>query len=346
MMTGRERINTAMRLEQPDRVPVWCQLSLEHIIRNAFPEGKYPQTIEEYVRAECEMTLRYGFDGVLLYLPGMREGTRVDKFLEEWIHSIPQGDSSHDFSKADPEKWEQNIPEYTAADFYSSQLAREIIGTDYHIGGWTPDAFSRAVQWFPTMEEAMMAMVMDPPRFKALISFFEEQTIAWAKAQIQFGKVESIHISSPYAGSSFISLETYKELVLPQLKRLADALREEPAFAYVHTCGFLSDRLELIASSGVDGIECLDPAPLGDVELGEAKERVGDKIFLKGNLDSVHTLLYGTDEDVDRAIMHCLEVGMPGGGYIISTACSVAPAVPPERVKRISELARRYGNYK
>jgi uroporphyrinogen-III decarboxylase len=344
-MTGRERINTAMRREQPDRVPVWCQLSLEHIIRNSFPNGEYPRMIDDYVRAECNLTTRYGFDGIVLYLPAIREGTQISEFLKEWIHSVPKGDASHDFSKADPESWEQDIPDYLIADFYSSRLAREMLGPDYHIGGWTPDAFSRAIQWFPTMEEAMIAMVEDPQRLKALITFFEAQTITWAKAQIQIGNVESIHISSPYAGSSFISYKTYTELVFPQLKRLASALKPEAAFSYVHTCGFLSDRLELIASSGVDGIECLDPAPLGNVELGEAKKRIGEKVFLKGNLDSVNTLLYGKDEDVDRAIMYCLKTGMPGGGYIISTACSVAPAVPPKRVQRVTELAERFGYY-
>ncbi len=346
MMTGRDRVNTAMRHGQPERVPAWCQLSLEHILRNSFSEGEYPRTIDEYVQAECAMTLRYGFDGVVLYLPGMREHTRVDEFLKEWIHGVPQGDASHDFQTADPDAWERETLEYEAADFYSSRLARDILGDAYHIGGGAADAFSRAIQWFPTMEEAMMAMVMDTAKFAALVAFFENQCIAWAQAQIRLGDIESIHISSPYAGSSFISLETYKTLVLPQLTRLADALKPEPAFSYVHTCGFLSDRLELIASCGADGIECLDPAPLGNVELGEAKKRIGDKVFLKGNLDSVNTLLYGTDEAVDRAIMHCLEVGMPGGGYILSTACSVAPAVPPRRVRRVSDLAEQFGEYK
>ncbi|MCX7766479.1 MAG: uroporphyrinogen decarboxylase family protein [Candidatus Sumerlaeia bacterium] len=345
MATGRERINKAMQRQQPDRVPVWCQLSLEHIIRNTSPPGEFPQFIEDYIRAECELTRRYGFDGMLLYLPGVREGTRIDLFLKNWIFTVPKGDPDHNFATADPERWEQEIPEYEAPDFYSSHLAREILGPDYHLGGWIPDAFSRAVQWFPSMEEALMAMVTDTERFKALVTFFEPQCIASAKAQIRLGKLESIHISSPYAGSSFISLNTYKNLVLPQLTRLAEALKPEPAFVYVHTCGFLSDRLELVASSGVDGIECLDPPPLGNVELSEAKRRIGDKVFLKGNLDSVNVLLYGTDEEVDRAITNCLKAGMPDGGYILSTACSVAPAVPPERVQRIAELAERFGYY-
>jgi len=126
---------------------------------------------------------------------------------------------------------------------------------------------------------------------------------------------------------------------------MAAAIKSEKAFSYLHTCGFISDRLEWMAESGVDGIECLDPFPLGDVDLKEAKKRVGSKFFLKGNIDSVNVLLRGSDEKIDQTIIKCLEDGMPGGGYILSTACSVAPAVPPGRIQRLVELAERYGRY-
>ncbi len=342
MMTARDRITAAMERRIPDRVPVWCQLSLEHVLLNATYRGNFPQFIDDWVHAECQLTRRYHFDGVLLFFPGTREGTRVDDQIRTFVQPMAGGDLNHDFSKANPESWPREIHAWEPADFHSSRLARDILGPDYHIGGWTPDAFSRAVQWFPSMAEAMIAMIEDPARFDDLIAYYEEECRAWALAQVRLGGIESIHISSPFAGSSFISRPTYEELVLPQLTRLADALKPEPAFSYVHTCGFLGDRLELVASSGVDGIECLDPAPLGDVELADAKRRVGDRVFLKGNLDSVNVLWRGSDEEVDRAIQDCLRDGAPGGGYILSTACSVAPAVPPERLQKLAALAQKF----
>lgn len=35
-----------------------------------------------------------------------------------------------------------------------------------------------------------------------------------------------------------------------------------------HTCGAIGDRLELMAETGTDGIDTLDPPPLGTVDLG------------------------------------------------------------------------------
>lgn len=344
-MTPRERLKAAMQRRQPDRVPVWCPLSLEHIILNGTETGQVPGSIDEFVRAECALTRRYHFDGVVLYLPGCREGTRADETIRNWLNVPPAGDSTHEFANTDPDAWERETSDYQPEDFYSGRLAREILGPDYHIGGWTPDGFSRAVQWFPKLDDALVATLEDPGRFRALVNYFDEQSVAWAKAQVEFGGMESIHISSPYAGSSFLSRKAYENLVLPSVRKLAEALRPLPAFSYLHTCGFLSDRLELVAQAGIDGLECMDPPPLGDVELADAKRRVGDRIFLKGNIDSVNVLLLGKDEEVERAVRKCLDAGMPGGGYILSTACSVAPAVAPERVERLAALAERFGTY-
>ena len=38
-------------------------------------------------------------------------------------------------------------------------------------------------------------------------------------------------------------------------------------------------------------------------------------------------------------------IGKPGSGYILSSACSVAPHVKPERLKRLVELAEKHGRY-
>ena len=40
-----------------------------------------------------------------------------------------------------------------------------------------------------------------------------------------------------------------------------------------------------------------------------------------------------------------LEVATPGGGYILSSACSVASTVEPARIECMSRLARERGRY-
>ena len=195
------------------------------------------------------------------------------------------------------------------------------------------------------MSEAMLAMVADPERFEAIVNWFRPRVIAYALDQIQYGGVQSVHISCPYAGSSFISKAYYRRFVLPSIQDLAQALQPLGVFSYVHNCGFIGDRLELIADSGVDGIECMDPPPLGDVELADAKRRVGNRIFLRGNLDSVNILWRADEDTFVRNVRATIEAGKPGGGYILGSACSVAPEALPSRMERLVDMAEEWGTY-
>lgn len=115
---------------------------------------------------------------------------------------------------------------------------------------------------------------------------------------------------------------------------------------YTHTCGRIGDRLELMAETGTDGIDTLDPPPLGNVELAEAKRRIGDRLFIKGNMNSVALLAYQTKEQVIAEAAERIRIGMPGGGYILSTACSVSPHVEPWKLELLAPLAEkmRYSN--
>ncbi len=344
-MNSRHRINLALRGKQPDRVPVWCLLSLEHIVKNGTSDGRIPESIDEFIEVECRLTQSYNFDGVLVYFPDIRQGSTIGDTIRTMIQTIPQGRQLSKFENTDPESWEPVSWDYSSEDYYSSHLAREIIGNEYHIGGWTPDGFSRAIQWFPSLEEALIATVEDAGRFKALVEYFDEQSIASACGQIEIGKLESIQISSPYAGSAFISLAAYRELVFSSVNKLAEAIQDVGGSAYLHTCGHIADRLELFTETGVDGIECMDPPPLGDVTLSTAKQLVGNRLSLKGNIDSVNVLLLGNDELVDQTVLETIESGKPHGGYILSTACSVAQDVKPERIRHLAEMVEQFGHY-
>lgn len=156
---------------------------------------------------------------------------------------------------------------------------------------------------------------------------------------------DAILISSAFAGAGFISRDMYREFVVPYEKTVVDAIRGHGLPSYVHTCGAIGDRLDLMAETGVDGIDTLDPPPLGTVDLARAKSDFGDRFFFKGNLDAVNEMLRADDATFDEAVRRRIEIAKPGSGYILSSACSVAPGVRPERLLRMVELAEECGQY-
>ncbi len=193
-------------------------------------------------------------------------------------------------------------------------------------------------------QNALMALIENPEMCHRLLETFTAHVMAQVQCQ---GRCEpdAILISSAFAGAGFISRDMYREFVLPYEKRVVQAVHEHDLPVYVHTCGAIGDRLDLMSDSGVDGIDTLDPPPLGTVDLAEVKARFGDRFFLKGNLDAVNEMLHADDETFERAVIERLEVGKAGSGYILSSACSVAPHVSPERLKRMVQLAQEHGRF-
>ena len=62
-------------------------------------------------------------------------------------------------------------------------------------------------------------------------------------------------------------------------------------------------------------------------------------LFVKGNIDPVNTLLFGSPETIEADARRRLAAGAARGGYILSTACSIAPHTPPEHVEMLAGLA-------
>jgi uroporphyrinogen decarboxylase len=193
-------------------------------------------------------------------------------------------------------------------------------------------------------EQAMVGFLEDPGRAARVLDRFTDGIIALAEGLVDQG-VDAVKISSPFAGAGFLSTAFYRTFVLPYESRIAGAVEARGGRSYLHTCGDIHDRLELMAGSGVSGVECLDPPPLGRVDLEDAKMRIGEKVFIKGNIDPVHVLLTGGAERVREDARRRVAVGKPGGGYILSTACSIAPRTPREHVLVLGEVAEETGGY-
>jgi len=70
-MNSKERVSTAMDHREPDRVPVMCQLSLGHYFLHAGGGAvEIWHDTAAFGDALLAMRRRYGFDGILVNLPG------------------------------------------------------------------------------------------------------------------------------------------------------------------------------------------------------------------------------------------------------------------------------------
>ena len=387
-MTSRERVRLAMDRQQPDHVPVMCQLSIGHYLVN-LPVSAAGYWLHNETIVDSFVTLadRYGFDGILVNLPG--RDPEADRFVDRieetkdgqlihWTRGgsclCPPDDLPHEreqqsvsLADLDPERLFYEDPhtlgglkvpfhydldpyEWAEAGLFPPYLTALIEGVLARVGDRLSvhsEVFSPFTQLMERLgyQEGLMALLTDAGKCHAILERFATGASALARLQAACG-VDAILISSAFAGGGFISRGMYEEFVLPYEKTVVAAIRATGAKAYTHTCGAIGDRLELMQATGIDGIDTMDPPPLGDTDLADAKRRVGGEIFLKGNIDSVNVLLRGTAEQCRQSAREKLQAAMAGGGYILSSACSVAPHVPPENIWALVAVAAAEGAYR
>jgi len=79
------------------------------------------------------------------------------------------------------------------------------------------------------------------------------------------------------------------------------------------------------------------------VELEEAIASIGGKGFIKGNVDSVNTLLMKGRVEILDDLRERILLGKEQGGFILSTACSVAPRVTRDKLLLFRQAVEQWG---
>jgi hypothetical protein len=378
-MTSRERIQYAMSLRKPDRVPLMCQFSIGSMMNQLRPSpAEFWYDGKLFAMGLVELCERFNFDGILVSLHGhspawrdnivsfkqMSEGRQEVVFADRVeIHSwddLPLVRYNDKTSKPsiDTIDIECDVPDkinyipvsqdlYFIIDdnhpFDIFDYIKELTGDKYSVHGEITSPFDYLLDLLG-YEEALMSLIMNPEKCKAILSKFAKGVGHLADRMCDYD-IDAIKISSPFAGMGFISPEHYSEFVLPYEKEIISRIRAKGKHSYIHTCGHIDDRLELMRDSGTSGLECLDPEPVGNVDLANAFERVGDQLFIKGNIDSVNSLLYADDAKAEADIIKIIETGKKGRGFILSTACSIAPKVTAERIQMLYKLVTEHGIY-
>ncbi|HUT45763.1 MAG TPA: uroporphyrinogen decarboxylase family protein [Sedimentisphaerales bacterium] len=393
-MNSKQRIAAAMNHQTPDRVPVMCQLALGHYFLNCTDK---PSEIwfdgEVFAKVLVERQQKYGFDGILVNLPGrppdwmnaLTSREQIDdiehlrwKSGSETIFGADDNPQTYqpdrkpparaDYTSVDvgdpatyrlpgyvwntwhaPELWgidpqaELSDPAVYPAWFTNTLTIVQQLAPEVSIHAEVFSPFTHLMELFG-YEQALLALVDAPQICHELLGVLTQNVLV--QIELYAGcQPDAILVSSAFAGAGFISRRMYREFVIPYEDRVFRAIRGYGLKSYVHTCGAIGDRLDLMSKTAVDGIDTLDPPPLGTVYLEDAKSKYGERFFFKGNLDAVNEMLSADDQTFEKAVKERIRIGKPGSGYILSSACSVAPHVNPERLKRLAVLATQFGKY-
>jgi uroporphyrinogen decarboxylase len=336
-MNSRERVLTALRREEPDRVP-YCELAIDRALAQRLmgwgePEGQAANleanayTVDEAKALAARLKLDNisyvlrapvyahkvpGLDGRLFYGKGMIK-TRADLDLIQL-----------------PDPYDEAL--YAPAAEFARQKGEYAACLVTRIGIF-PTVLGMGIENFS------IALYEDRALVEEVLDLYCEWTAVVAERVCQLGF--DVYISTDdmaFKSAPFFSPKVFRELVLPRYERV----REQITLPWViHSDGNMMPFLDDLVDLGIVGMH---PLEKGAMDMRAVKRDYGDRICLLGNVD-LNILGMGTPEDVDREVRELIRDVGPGGGYVVTSGNSLAGYLKPDNVWALSEAVQKYGRY-
>ena len=171
-------------------------------------------------------------------------------------------------------------------------------------------------------ENTKAMMYGEPERFDRLLTRMVDNLIPYLAMQVDAG-ADVLQVFDSWGGT--LDAETYRRVLLPQMKRLVEGAKATgvPVIVYLNGGTHL---LEVMADTGADilGVDWrVDPK--------DAIARVGDRVGFQGNLDPC--VLFAPPEAVVRETRSVLEKFAVAKGYIFNLGSGILPKTPVESVE-------------
>ena len=123
-----------------------------------------------------------------------------------------------------------------------------------------------------------------------------------------------------YATPPLHSTQDFREFVVEPERQIIRRVHEAGGILHVHCHGPLNAVLEDIAEIA-DVLHPIEAPPLGDVELADAKRRLGGRVCIEGNVQIGDVYALPTPQLVE-AVKRAIDGGAPGGGFILCPTAS------------------------
>jgi len=377
-MTSRERLLAAIRHQEPDRVPVSPRIGafLNEYYGHAgwmyelkaaqefgfdplvFLGSPYPNCVRQWHASYDDL------EDVRVQLSTERHPTytlirrRIDTPAGPLSDCVRQYKGGIGYGSSPNPHWEERLvkeetdlerlayllPTPTKAAFEPVAEMADVVGDRGLIQVTIESAIDHRAGWAYELVDMMVAAYEKPAFLRALLNLFHRYCLAETRCALEAG-VPIIFTPWYFASmSAGWSPKLYQEWFLPLIKEQADLIHDLGGLLHFYDDGKCMAILPWLREVGVDIISTLAPPPVGDVDLKAAKDLVGDRICLNGNIDLIYVIKMGRPEQIREAVRQAIVDAAPGGGLILGTSDSIRDT-EPENVRAYFQAARDYGVY-
>lgn len=184
----------------------------------------------------------------------------------------------------------------------------------------------------------------DPKAMHLLLEKLADSVTSYLNAQIAAG-AQAVMIFDTWGGS--LSPQAYQEFSLAYMQRIVDGLQREAEGRRVPVTLFTKNGgqwLDLMAETGCDalGVDWT-------MNIGDARQRVGDKVALQGNMDPC--VLYASPEvirkEAKKVITDFSQAEVAGSeaasGHVFNLGHGIHQHINPDNVKVLVDAVHEFG---
>ena len=373
-MSANKRVIQALNHEEPDRIPLFCQIIMSGFQRELLKywgdsytrERKFKLSYRDFnLEHKLGFDMAWNFDSFPTFIPQRhmqenplpklpdknkyidingriflkqdRDDVGVAYYLGSYMNTEEKADDFHD-TYFDIE-WEE------APDF-----ARKI---NKRLSKFPTDEFVPCCHLDPILEPLWQGLGLglliklvrkNKSKIKHYIELRTEKLITAAKlnAETDFD-VFFICDDTALKNTTMINPKYHRELIIPAYKQAVQILKKAGKYVCFHSDGFTEPYFDGLIEAGFSAVESLEP--MAGMNLKHLKEVYGDKLCLIGNIDVSQLLPYGTKDDVVEAVKKCIRDAGEGGGYMLSPCTDITNSCKLENVLAMISATKKYGEY-
>lgn len=369
-MNSRERILSAIYLEEPDVVPVstfqspywlrWVEedtfwrnvKETDAIFRVApkFPASIHPSCFDHAVWISSDSNL------VLKKKTWIENGYENETYVVDTslrpLECVCRRRVGHEWGalakpllecKEDIDAWlsipySPVIPDISEFFYWEEKLGNEGIAFSF-IG----DPVDYVAKLF-RIDSFLTNCMSKPKVIHSLLKAMTEQLCDAVAAMCEKG-ARRFWITGPeYVCPPMLSPKYFDEYVVRYDRKIVELIHQYGGIAYMHSHGKVAKVLPRFVEIGIDALDPLEPPPKGDIDIALAKKAIGEKVCLVGNVDSV-LMAKGSTESVKKACKDCIDGAAAGGAYILQPTSGTIVDTPLSNISAFIKAGRLYGQY-
>lgn len=337
--TPMQRVLTALRHEEPDRVPLFLALTMHGARALGLSIRAYYARAEHVIEGQLRMRARYDHDVLYAFSYAAME---LEAFGGEALFfddgppnaGPPVIRDAGQIGALQCPVVEEHAPLLRVLATIDGLKRR--VGDTVPIVGVVMSPFSLPVMQLG-FERYLRLLTEEREAFLRLMAVNEEFCVRWANAQLRAGAT-AICYFDPLASPTIIDRATYLETGHPVAQRTLARIAG-PTITHLASGRALPVLDDLVATgTAVVGVSALE-------DLATLKRASAGRLTLLGNLDGLRMRKW-TAQDAEREVRKAIAGAGAGGGFILADNHGEIPwQVPEEVLDAVSAAVRRFGAY-